>query len=126
MGLWLFLAGLNGLIAVIAGAYGWHALGGDEIFAMGARYHMYHALALIAVAWLASTRAGRGAWPVHTAGAAFVLGIVLFCGSLYALSLLGTVPLEGAAPAGGAAFMVGWLMLAVTGLRQMLSRTPSG
>src|SRR5512145_228432 len=98
MGLWLFLGGLNGLLAVAAGAYGWHRLGDDAIFSMGSRYHMYHALALLAVGWLASTRPGRGLWAVHLAGAAFMLGIVLFSGTLYALAFTGSVPLAGAAP----------------------------
>ena len=122
MGVWLFLGGLNGLLAVAAGAYGWHRLGGDEMFSMGSRYHMYHALALLAVGWLASIRPGRGAWPVHIAGAAFTLGILLFSGTLYAFALTGSVPLAGAAPIGGALFMLGWLVIGAIGLAAWMRR----
>jgi len=115
LALWLFLGGLNGLLAVAAGAYGWHRLGGDEgarkMFEIGAQYQMGHALALLAVAWLATTRSGRALVPVHVAGAAFTLGIILFSGTLYAFGLFAVVPVEGAAPVGGALLMIGWLAL---------------
>ena len=115
MAVWLFFGGLNGLIAVAAGAYGWHALAGDDgarkMFEIGAQYQMAHALALVAVAWLASTRSGRALVPVHLAGAAFTLGIVLFSGTLYAFGLFAVVPVEGAAPVGGFLLMTGWLAL---------------
>lgn len=113
MRLWLFLGALNGMIAVGAGAYGWHGMGGDEgareMFAISVQYQMMHALGLLAVAWLADRR-GR-APSVTVAGIAFTAGIVLFSGSLYAFALTGAVPVEGAAPAGGFAFVVGWLAL---------------
>ena len=115
MALWLFLGALNGLLSVAAGAYGWHRLGGDEgaqkMFEIGVQYQMGHALALLAVAWLASTRGGRALIPVHVAGAAFTLGIFLFSGTLYAFGLFAVVPVEGAAPVGGALLIVGWLTL---------------
>ncbi len=109
--LWLFLAGLNGLCAVTAGAYGWHALAGNDsgyrdIFNLGVDYQMWHALALLAVAWLADHRAGDKT--VIIAGTAFTLGIVFFSGSLYALGLTGTVQIAGTAPIGGALFLIGW------------------
>jgi uncharacterized membrane protein YgdD (TMEM256/DUF423 family) len=119
MGVWLFLGGLNGLLAVAAGAYGWHRLGGDEMFSMGSRYHMYHALALLAVGWLASARPG---WAVHLAGAAFTLGIFLFSGTLYAFALTGNVPLAGAAPVGGALLMGGWLVIGAIGAQAWMRR----
>ncbi len=123
MGVWLFVGGLNGLLAVAAGAYGWHRLGGDTMFAMASSYQMYHALALLAVAWLASKRAGREAVPVHLAGAAFILGIILFSGTLYAFALTGRVVLAGAAPVGGLLLMIGWLTIAALGLRAMVRRS---
>lgn len=119
MGVWLFLGGLNGLLAVAAGAYGWHRLGGDAMFTMGADYHMCHALALLAVAWLAST---RPALAVHLAGGAFMLGIILFSGTLYAFALTGNVPVPGAAPVGGALLMIGWLIIAAQGLAAAVRR----
>ena len=116
MHLWLFLAALNGLLAVTAGAYGSHALvvtdsGFRDIFMKAVQYHMWHALALLAVAWLASRPEAPGATAVRVAGWAFTAGIVLFSGTLYALGLTGSVPVPGAAPAGGLSFFVGWAAL---------------
>lgn len=112
MALWLFLGGLNGLVAVAAGAYGWHSLGGDDgarkMFEIAVQYQMGHALALLGVAWLATRLEGRRRIPVHLAGAGFTLGIILFSGTLYAFGLTGLVPVEGAAPIGGFLLMVGW------------------
>lgn len=119
MKFWLFLGAVNGLVAVAAGAYGWHSLaaddGGRAIFAMGVDYQMWHALALIAVAWLAS---GNGGLPATIAGWAFTIGIVLFSGTLYAFGVTGSIPLGGAAPAGGVLLMAGWAALAWIALRQ--------
>ncbi len=115
MAIWLFLGAVNGLVAVAAGAYGWHSLAGDDgarkMFEIGVQYQMGHALALLAVAWLATRLQGRGRVPVHVAGGAFTLGIILFSGTLYAFGLTGLVPVEGAAPAGGMLLMIGWLAL---------------
>jgi len=76
-----------------------------------ARYNMYHALALLAVAW-ALTIWGEQAGLLNWAGWAFVTGIVLFSGSLYLMAFtylnLGLV-----IPAGGVAFMAGWILLAI-------------
>ncbi len=127
---WLFLAAANGLMAVFAGAYGWHSLEADEgarqIFAMGVQYQMWHALALLAVAWLAtrgedggrSPGSGLGPRPVRLAGWAFTIGILLFSGSLYAFGITGTIPVDGAAPAGGFSLMAGWGALMWAALRQ--------
>ncbi len=116
MRLWLFLAALNGLLAVVAGAYGAHwpevaDSGSRDVFLTGVQYHMWHALALLAVAWLASRPEAPGARAVRVAGWAFTAGIVLFSGSLYALGLTGSAPVPGAAPAGGLSFFVGWAAL---------------
>jgi uncharacterized membrane protein YgdD (TMEM256/DUF423 family) len=81
---------------------------------------MGHALALVAVAWLASTRSGRALVPVHVAGAAFTLGIILFSGTLYAFGLFALVPVEGAAPVGGALLIIGWLALMWIAVRSRL------
>jgi len=104
----------SALIAVAAGAFGAHGLT-DRIpadrlvvFETAARYQMYHALALMAVAW-ASTR-----WPgslTTNAGWLFVAGTVLFSGSLYVLSLTGIRWLGAITPLGGVAFLAGWACL---------------
>ena len=121
MRVWLFIAGLNGFLAVMAGAYGWHWLevadsGLRDVFMLAVQYHMWHALALLAVAWLAG-REGAGGAP-RVAGAAFTAGIVLSSGSLYALGLGGSVPVPGAAPLGGALLLIGWAALMAAALKR--------
>ncbi len=121
MRIWLLLASVNGLIAVLAGAYGWHSLaaddGGRQIFNLGVSYHMWHALALLAVAWLASRNEGAPPLPVKLAGIAFTAGMVLFSGSLYALGMTGSAPIPYAAPVGGVSFMAGWVALIWAAIR---------
>ena len=102
-------------LAVALGAFAAHGLRARlspealQTFETGARYHMYHALALLAVAW-ALTR-----WPgpaVHAAGWLFIAGTVLFSGSLYLLATTGVRALGAITPLGGFAFILGWLALA--------------
>lgn len=108
------LGGLSGFLAVAAGAFAAHALRQKlhsdmlSVFETGSRYQMYHALALLAVAW-ASTR-----WlvpAVYLAGWCFVVGTVLFSGSLYILALTDTRWMGAITPLGGLAFLLGWLAL---------------
>src|SRR5258706_16477396 len=90
---WIALGALNAAIAVGAGAFAAHGLRERldaralEVFETGARYQMYHALAMILAGVLATTATVRGA---HAAGWLFQIGVVLFSGSLYALALTGT------------------------------------
>ncbi|MCC6179979.1 MAG: DUF423 domain-containing protein [Chloroflexi bacterium] len=115
------IGALSGCIAVAAGAFGAHALRDAlppdrlAVFETGARYQMYHALALIGVAWVS---AQKGGGPARLAGWLFVAGTVLFSGSLYALSLSGIRWLGAITPLGGAAFLGGWLSLAWAALRR--------
>ena len=107
---------INAAIAVAAGAFAAHGLRSRidaralEVFETGARYQMYHALAII----LAALVATRGA---ATAGWIFQAGIVLFSGSLYALALTDVKVLGAITPIGGLAFLVGWAWLAWSALR---------
>ena len=109
------IGGVLGALGVAAGAFGAHGLKAQlspEMFAVfetGVRYHLIHALALLAVAW-AATRWSSPA--VHAAGWLFVVGVLLFSGSLYALSLTGIRGLGAITPIGGVALIVGWLLLA--------------
>lgn len=112
-------AGLAGL-AVAIGAFGAHGLRASlsaqdlATFETGVRYHMYHALALLAVAWVADR------WPgpaVTAAGWSFVLGILIFSGTLYVLVLSGQRWLGAVTPLGGVAFLIGWILLAWGALR---------
>ena len=114
--LFFVLGSAAALLAVAAGAFAGHLLKQRldaalfEIFEVGTRYHMYHALALLATAWACNR------WPSPwsiAAGWCFVAGLVLFCGSLYALSLTGVRTLGAITPLGGLAFMAGWLCLSL-------------
>ena len=110
-----FLSGaVAAFIAVALGAFGAPSLrtklSADmlNIFEIGVRYQMYHALGLIAVAW-ATTR-----WPeanLNAAGWAFIVGIVVFSGSLYLLSATDIRWLGAITPIGGLAFLIGWAIL---------------
>ena len=118
--LFFVLGSLSAFIAVAAGAFGAHGLKARlspdllAVFEVAARYQMYHALALIACAWAV------GKWPgalTTSAGWLFVVGTLVFCGSLYALSVTGARWLGAITPLGGLAFLAGWLCLAVAAAR---------
>src|SRR5262249_26557254 len=106
---------LSTALGVALGAFGAHTLRGRvsvelaNVFEVGVRYHMYHALGLLGVAWI--TTRWRGA-ATSAAGWLFVAGTVLFSGSLYAMTLTGQRWLGAVTPLGGAAFILGWLALA--------------
>jgi uncharacterized membrane protein YgdD (TMEM256/DUF423 family) len=113
---WLFIAGLNGALAVLAGAFAAHALAPrlDPVdagaFSTAAHYHLVHSLA-IAIAALA----GRGAAKPRARAAAllFLIGIILFCGSLYLFVLTAIRAFVYVTPLGGLAFVAAWLLLAL-------------
>lgn len=117
---WLVIAALNGALAVALGAFAAHGLSGRIApealgwFETGARYHMYHALALGLSALAMQGEAVRAArWSAW----AFTVGIVLFSGSLYLLALTGRHYFVFITPLGGTAFLVGWIMLAIAASR---------
>lgn len=117
----LVTAALLGALAVVLGAFGAHALRDalDEkslaIWQTAVDYQFRHVLALLAAGLLARAQANRA---IAIAAIAFVAGIVLFSGSLYALAL-GAPRFVGAiTPLGGAAFIAGWLALAWSALRR--------
>ena len=105
------LAGL----AVAAGAFGAHGLEDRvspdrlETFRTAVSYQMYHALGLLVVGWAAAQGWGAG---VHGAGYCFIVGTLIFSGSLYLLVLTDTSWLGAITPFGGVAFIVGWGLLA--------------
>ena len=114
--IFLILAAVSGAISVAAGAFGAHALRARleprmlEVFETGARYQMYHALALVAVAWASTRWAGS---LVNASGWLFVAGTLLFSGSLYAMTFTGIRALGAITPLGGVCFIAGWLCLAL-------------
>ena len=112
-------AALCGL-GVVLGAFGAHGLRARvtpdmlAVFETGVRYHLIHALGLLAVAWAASR------WPaawVSAAGWLFVAGIAIFSGSLYLLVMTGTRWLGAVTPIGGLCLIAGWAVLTVGALR---------
>jgi uncharacterized membrane protein YgdD (TMEM256/DUF423 family) len=136
---WLLMGAIFGGLAVALGAFAAHGL--DKVFVekyagqsrvvagetlplaqkflndfkTGAEYQMYHSLALLVVGLCAERRASR---PLVVAGWAFTAGIVLFSGSLYALTLTGVTKWGMVTPFGGVAFLVGWVALAVGVVRR--------
>lgn len=131
---WLVVGSILGGLAVGLGAFAAHGLdkvfvekysgqtrvvAGETVplskkflndFKTGAEYQMYHSLALLAVGLIAQR---RRSWRLSAAGVSFTLGIVLFSGSLYVLTLTGVTKWGMVTPLGGVAFLVGWLLLAV-------------
>ena len=114
------IAAIFGLISVIAGAAGTHALrdtlDADALrtFETAARFQMYHALALLAVGILAM----RWQTGILTISAAlFTLGTILFSGSLYILALSGLGIFGAIAPIGGVSLMAAWASLILAALR---------
>jgi uncharacterized membrane protein YgdD (TMEM256/DUF423 family) len=117
----LIIAAVSGLIAVILGAFGAHALRGKlepkllDVFETGVRYQFFHTFALIAVALLIDK---LGAAQLVPAGWLFVAGIVLFSGSLYLLAVKSWKWLGPVTPLGGLLFIAGWVMLLIAAARR--------
>lgn len=103
-------------IGVAAGAFGAHGLSSyfaqyphlEGTYETAVRYHIYHALALFAAAWLAGKYPGT---PTTWAGYLFLAGIILFSGSLYLLVFTQANWLGAVTPLGGVAFLAGWALL---------------
>lgn len=128
-GMQKFLLGacaLNGFLAVALGAFGAHGLKGYlaplsdaakrlEWWQTAAQYHLFHALALGVLASWAGPSNDRA---LQLAGGAMLAGIVLFSGSLYAMTLTGQTRLGIVTPFGGLALLVGWGSLLVSVLRR--------
>lgn len=118
MRIFLMFGAIFGALSVAAGAFASHALKEKltekaiAIFEVGVRYQMYHALALLLVGLLLS-RWEQPTLVLAISGWAFILGVVIFSGSLYVLSFTGIKWLGAITPLGGAAFIVGWSCLAI-------------
>jgi len=111
---WFVLGCMMAGLGVAAGAFGAHALKQRlpaellSVFETGVRYQMYHAFGLLAVAF------ASGRWPganLNPSGWLFLIGIILFSGSLYALCLTGLRVLGVITPLGGLCFLAAWALL---------------
>lgn len=122
------IAALLLLLAVAAGAFGAHALRARlapeqlAIFHTAVQYQFWHALGLLAIGVLLRTsqgdrRLGAAAWFL-------VVGVVLFCGSLYVIALTGARTLGIVTPIGGVALLAGWAALAGSALRRPAAAAP--
>lgn len=113
----IIIAAISGLIAVILGAFAAHSLKQSlaplalQTFQTGVQYQMYHALALLALGTLMQIKPTL--WGLKAGGIAYILGALLFSGSLYALAMGAPRWLGIITPLGGLSFMAGWILLAV-------------
>ena len=116
---WFGIGAIAAAVGVALGAFGAHGLKTRveadmlAVFETGVRYHMIHALGLLAVGWAAAR------WPgslTTAAGWLFLAGIVVFSGSLYTMTLTGAKWLGAITPLGGLSFILGWILLAVAAL----------
>lgn len=119
--IFLFLGSINAMLAVALGAFGAHMLKNKlsekmlGVFETGVHYHLIHAIGLIVIAILIKSASVSSTLPAW-AGWLIMSGIVLFSGSLYALSLSGISKLGIITPLGGVAFLVGWVLIAIYAL----------
>ena len=118
----LVLGALAVLLAVMAGAFGAHALReliterSLEVFQTGVQYQMIHGLGLVLIALLGAMDVSRRLLTLATGF--FVAGVVMFSGSLYLLVLTEWRWVGPVTPLGGLSFMVGWILVVIAGLRQ--------
>jgi uncharacterized membrane protein YgdD (TMEM256/DUF423 family) len=120
----LLAAGLFGLTGVGLGALGAHRLepllaerGMTHAWETGARYHLFHAVALLALAAIAATTPAGATTAVKWAGRCWSVGIALFSGSLYWFALGGPHPLVYVTPVGGIVLLAGWVGVIVAGFK---------
>jgi len=122
--LFITLASLSGMLAVVFGAFGAHALKGKlddqalKVFETAVQYHFYHTFALLVVGVIALNQPQTVL--LKSSGWLFVIGILVFSGSLYFLSLTGVRWLGAITPLGGLALIAGWACLAATGWKLLV------
>ena len=131
---WIFAAAALGMLAVLAGSVGAHAMRGYpteaiRVYDAALRYHIMHVPALLAVAWLASLDARRstgGSWLTQLAGIAFLAGVALFSGTLYLQTVSGLAIGLPLPPLGGLLLIFGWVAMALVafGLPDLRRREP--
>jgi uncharacterized membrane protein YgdD (TMEM256/DUF423 family) len=118
MGPWLLAGAANGFVAVAMGAFAAHGLkamldpAALAWVETGSRYELTHALALVAVALLMRDASGASRQLLQASGLAFLLGSILFAGSLYLLALTGIMAMAWLTPLGGVSLLIGWAVLA--------------
>jgi uncharacterized membrane protein YgdD (TMEM256/DUF423 family) len=117
----VFLGALNAFLAVALGAFGAHGLEGKipdrylEIWKTAVQYQMFHALGLFVVGLLLGKFPQAGL--ISIAGWIMFIGIVLFSGSLYVLSVTQIKPLGAITPFGGVAFLIAWVLIGYAAMK---------
>ena len=117
------IAAISGLLAVAIGAFGAHGLKGRvaedllAVYQTGVHYHFYHTLALLSVGILLLHYPQASL--LHWSGWLFVVGMLIFSGSLYVLAVTGIRWLGAITPIGGVALIIGWLVLALAAYRDI-------
>jgi uncharacterized membrane protein YgdD (TMEM256/DUF423 family) len=125
----LLTAALLGALAVALGAFAAHGLQTLfserllQVFQIGVQYQFYHVFALLLTGLQQQRRDSRG---LRLAAGLFLLGILIFSGSLYVLALSGVHWLGAITPLGGSAFIAGWLVLAFSIFKQGKENADSG
>ncbi len=124
---WIIVAGLLGALGVFLGAMGAHMLAdnltGDKavFFEKAWRYHMIHVFAILFCSWLIWVfdhgLESRGSWSARLSAVFFFFGILLFSGSLYLKAIMGGSPAIPLIPIGGMSFILGWVMVMISGVR---------
>lgn len=116
---WLLITAISGFLAVALGALAAHGLKphlderAQQWFQLATSYQLWHTLALLA---LVTTVLERNRW-FSLAAFGWLLGMLLFCGSLYLMAITGNTKLAFITPIGGAALLTGWLGLAVGAMK---------
>lgn len=120
MKFWFAVGAITAAIGVAMGAFGAHGLKDRltpdmlAVYDTGARYHLIHALGILAVG---TADQAWGGGLVTASGWCLLAGVCLFSGSLYALAITGIKPLGAITPLGGLSFIAGWSLLAIAALR---------
>ena len=123
MKFFIIAGAINGFLAVALGAFGAHLLEGRvadkylSTWGTAVQYQMFHALALVAIGILMSSKILGHVSQLNVAGYLILAGIIIFSGSLYVLSLTGISILGAITPIGGVAFLAGWIMLMVAAVK---------
>jgi uncharacterized membrane protein YgdD (TMEM256/DUF423 family) len=118
--LFLTLGSISGALAVMIGAFGAHGLKNKlcdqmmTVYKTGVEYHFYHTFALLGIGLLALHCESK---LLTASGWSMAVGILLFSGSLYALSISGIRVLGAITPIGGLFFIIGWVLLATAVLK---------
>ncbi|MGG3476307.1 DUF423 domain-containing protein [Peribacillus frigoritolerans] len=122
MKLFIILGALNGFIAVALGAFGAHGLEGKipdkylETWQTAVQYQMFHAVGLLVIGLLA----GKIASPlINWSGWLMLIGIILFSGSLFVLSVTQIKVLGAITPLGGISFLVAWVLMIIAAYKYL-------